>query len=122
MYVYLMKVATWLGVRALEGWPNSQTILSGFPTDELYRIIAIILGRLGMTVDQCIQADKEVAQQAFTPKRTTLPRPACHIADLFKLLFRIAFLTFPTRHHRRNTIHQPIICLRDARTADFASF
>ncbi|KAK2879471.1 hypothetical protein FQN49_000855 [Arthroderma sp. PD_2] len=31
-------------------------------------IIAIMLGRLGMTVDQCIRAYKRVAQQAFTPK------------------------------------------------------
>lgn len=30
-----------------------------------------MLGRLGMTVDECIQAYKEVARQAFTPKRTT---------------------------------------------------
>lgn len=28
-----------------------------------------MLGRLGMTVDECIKAYKEVAQQAFTPKR-----------------------------------------------------
>jgi len=33
------------------------------------RIIAIMLGRLGMTVDECIQAYKDVAQQAFTPKK-----------------------------------------------------
>lgn len=33
-----------------------------------YRIIAIMLGRLGMTVDECIRAYKEVAQKAFTPK------------------------------------------------------
>ena len=36
------------------------------------RIIAIMLGRLGMTVEECIRAYKEVAQQAFTPKRTTV--------------------------------------------------
>ncbi|KAI8945770.1 acyl transferase/acyl hydrolase/lysophospholipase [Xylaria longipes] len=34
-------------------------------------IIAIMLGRLGMSVDQCIQAYDKVAQTAFTPKRTT---------------------------------------------------
>ncbi|KAI1735667.1 acyl transferase/acyl hydrolase/lysophospholipase [Xylaria scruposa] len=34
-------------------------------------IIAIMLGRLGMTVDQCIQAYDRVAQTAFTPKRTS---------------------------------------------------
>src|SRR5437773_6666845 len=31
-----------------------------------------MLGRLRMTVDECIRAYKEVAQQAFTPKRTTI--------------------------------------------------
>ncbi|KAJ9322858.1 hypothetical protein DTO027B5_2900 [Paecilomyces variotii] len=35
-------------------------------------IIAILLGRLSMTVDDCIRAYKKVAQQAFTPKRTTI--------------------------------------------------
>ncbi|KAK0622756.1 acyl transferase/acyl hydrolase/lysophospholipase [Immersiella caudata] len=35
-------------------------------------IIAIMLGRLGMTVEECIRAYKEVAQQAFTPKKTTI--------------------------------------------------
>ncbi|KAH7162472.1 acyl transferase/acyl hydrolase/lysophospholipase [Dactylonectria estremocensis] len=35
-------------------------------------IIAIMLGRLGMTVDECIHAYKKVAQQAFTPKRTAI--------------------------------------------------
>ncbi|KAH8900639.1 FabD/lysophospholipase-like protein, partial [Thozetella sp. PMI_491] len=35
-------------------------------------IIAIMLGRLRMTVDECIRAYKEVAQQAFTPKRTAI--------------------------------------------------
>lgn len=34
------------------------------------RIIAIMLGRLGMSVDECIRAYKKVAQQAFTPKKT----------------------------------------------------
>ncbi|KAH6972990.1 acyl transferase/acyl hydrolase/lysophospholipase [Ilyonectria sp. MPI-CAGE-AT-0026] len=39
-------------------------------------IIAIMLGRLGMTVDQCIRAYIKVAQKAFTPKRTSiLPAP-----------------------------------------------
>lgn len=36
------------------------------------RIIAIMLGRLRMSVDECIRAYKKVAQQAFTPKRTTI--------------------------------------------------
>ncbi|KAJ1329894.1 cGAMP-activated phospholipase [Microdochium nivale] len=35
-------------------------------------IIAIMLGRLGMTVDECIRAYKNLAQHAFTMKRTTL--------------------------------------------------
>ncbi|KAI8410960.1 hypothetical protein FOFC_07554 [Fusarium oxysporum] len=35
-------------------------------------IIAIMLGRLRMTVDECIRAYKKVAQQAFTPKRTSI--------------------------------------------------
>ena len=37
-----------------------------------------MLGRLAMTVDECIHAYKNVAQQAFTPKRTgaaILPMP-----------------------------------------------
>ncbi|KAJ5808734.1 hypothetical protein N7474_010003 [Penicillium riverlandense] len=40
-------------------------------------IIAIMLGRLGMTVDECIRAYRKVAQQAFTPKRSAsfLPAP-----------------------------------------------
>ncbi|KAI7764856.1 hypothetical protein LZL87_013839 [Fusarium oxysporum] len=39
-------------------------------------IIAIMLGRLGMTVDECIRAYKKVAQQAFTPKRRSIfPAP-----------------------------------------------
>ncbi|KAI0446399.1 acyl transferase/acyl hydrolase/lysophospholipase [Xylaria telfairii] len=33
-------------------------------------ISAIMLGRLGMTVEQCMQAYDKVAQTAFTPKRT----------------------------------------------------
>ncbi|KAM0482196.1 hypothetical protein ACHAP7_004423 [Fusarium lateritium] len=37
-------------------------------------IIAIMLGKLGMTVDDCIRAYKKVAQQAFTPKaRAIIP-------------------------------------------------
>lgn len=32
------------------------------------RIIAIMLGRLGMTVDDCIQAYRGLAKLAFTPK------------------------------------------------------
>ncbi|KAI1125085.1 acyl transferase/acyl hydrolase/lysophospholipase [Nemania abortiva] len=35
-------------------------------------IIAIMLGRLGMTVDECIRAYDTVAQAAFTPKRTSI--------------------------------------------------
>ncbi|KAJ5425195.1 hypothetical protein N7465_000265 [Penicillium sp. CMV-2018d] len=31
-------------------------------------IIAIMLGRLGMTVDECLQAYRKVAERAFTPK------------------------------------------------------
>ncbi|GAP91468.1 putative acyl transferase acyl hydrolase lysophospholipase [Rosellinia necatrix] len=37
-------------------------------------IIAIMLGRLGMTVDECIRAYDQVAEAAFTPKRTLLSR------------------------------------------------
>jgi hypothetical protein len=29
-----------------------------------------MLGRLGMTVDECIQAYRKVAERAFTPKKT----------------------------------------------------
>jgi hypothetical protein len=43
-----------------------------YVTDRMYSIIAIMLGRLGMTVDECIRAYREVAQQAFTPKRSTI--------------------------------------------------
>ncbi|KAJ5169056.1 uncharacterized protein N7482_004650 [Penicillium canariense] len=39
-------------------------------------IIAIMLGRLGMTVDECIRAYRQVAQQAFTPKRTSVLPPS----------------------------------------------
>ncbi|KAK3316581.1 acyl transferase/acyl hydrolase/lysophospholipase, partial [Apodospora peruviana] len=35
-------------------------------------IIAIMLGRLGMSVGECIRAYKKVAQQAFTPKKTRI--------------------------------------------------
>ncbi|KAH7012172.1 acyl transferase/acyl hydrolase/lysophospholipase [Microdochium trichocladiopsis] len=39
-------------------------------------IIAIMLGRLGMTVDECIRAYRSVARQAFTPKtKTILQKP-----------------------------------------------
>jgi hypothetical protein len=31
-----------------------------------------MLGRLGMTVDECIRAYRKVAQQAFTAKRTSI--------------------------------------------------
>jgi len=41
-------------------------------TDQVCRIIAIMLGRLRMTVDECIRAYKKVAQQAFTLKRTSI--------------------------------------------------
>ncbi|KAJ5771711.1 FabD/lysophospholipase-like protein [Penicillium odoratum] len=34
-------------------------------------IIAILLGRLGLTVDECITAYRKVAKKAFTPKRTS---------------------------------------------------
>ena len=35
-----------------------------------------MLGRLGLTVGECIQAYRKIAQQAFTPKRTSiLPAP-----------------------------------------------
>ncbi|KAJ5633313.1 FabD/lysophospholipase-like protein [Penicillium lividum] len=34
-------------------------------------IIAILLGRLGLTVDECITAYRKVAKQTFTPKRTS---------------------------------------------------
>ena len=36
-------------------------------------IIAIMLGRLGLTVSECIRAYRTVAQRAFTPKRLALP-------------------------------------------------
>ena len=32
----------------------------------------MILGRLGMTVDECIRAYKKIAQQAFNPKQTSI--------------------------------------------------
>jgi hypothetical protein len=41
-------------------------------TDHVRSIIAIMLGRLRMTVDECIRAYKKVAQQAFTLKRTSI--------------------------------------------------
>jgi hypothetical protein len=41
-------------------------------TDHVCSIIAIMLGRLRMTVDECIRAYKKVAQQAFTLKRTSI--------------------------------------------------
>jgi patatin-like phospholipase/acyl hydrolase len=37
--------------------------------EELLRIIAIMLGRLQMSVDECIRAYKKVAKQAFTPRQ-----------------------------------------------------
>ncbi|GKT52042.1 calcium-independent phospholipase A2-gamma [Colletotrichum spaethianum] len=37
-----------------------------------HSIIAIMLGRLRMTVNECIREYREVAQKAFTPKRTTI--------------------------------------------------
>ncbi|KAF7549176.1 hypothetical protein G7046_g8431 [Stylonectria norvegica] len=36
-------------------------------------IIAIMLGRLSMTVDECVRGYKKVAEQAFTPKPAKLP-------------------------------------------------
>jgi hypothetical protein len=37
--------------------------------EELLRIIAIMLGRLQMSVDECIREYKEMAKEAFTRKR-----------------------------------------------------
>ena len=40
----------------------------------MFRIIAIMLGRLGMSVHECLNAYKKMAQKAFTPKhRIHLP-------------------------------------------------
>ncbi|KAK8118316.1 uncharacterized protein PG998_002942 [Apiospora kogelbergensis] len=36
-------------------------------------IIAIMLGRLGMTVNACIEAYDQISQTAFTRKLTLLP-------------------------------------------------
>lgn len=36
---------------------------------DLFRIIAIMLGRLCMSVDECIRAYKKMAEKAFIPKR-----------------------------------------------------
>jgi patatin-like phospholipase/acyl hydrolase len=47
--------------------------LSVSPANNPVRIIAIMLGRLGMTVDECIRAYENIGQAAFTPKRTLLP-------------------------------------------------
>ncbi|KAI0164298.1 FabD/lysophospholipase-like protein [Hypoxylon sp. FL1284] len=38
-------------------------------------IIAIMLGRLGMTVEDCIEAYRNLAERAFTPKRRLLSVP-----------------------------------------------
>ncbi|OTB15007.1 hypothetical protein K445DRAFT_12287 [Daldinia sp. EC12] len=38
-------------------------------------IIAIMLGRLGMTIEDCIAAYRRLAKKAFTPKRRMLPLP-----------------------------------------------
>ena len=35
------------------------------------RIMATMLGRLDMTVDDCIKAYRKVGERAFTPKPTT---------------------------------------------------
>lgn len=43
--------------------------------DKHRRIIATMLGRLGMTVDECIQAYDKVGKAAFTPKRRGIPIP-----------------------------------------------
>jgi len=51
--------------------PHRHMLIS---TNLCSRIIAIMLGRLGMTVDECLRAYKEVAQQAFTPKKPKLFR------------------------------------------------
>lgn len=47
-----------------------------FPADSPYSIIAIMLGRLRMSVDDCLKEYREVAQKAFTPKRRLNPLPA----------------------------------------------
>lgn len=61
---------------AQEGIATCLYVLPYCGTDDVVRIIAIMLGRLRMTVDECIRAYKKVAQQAFTPKRTSiLPAP-----------------------------------------------
>ncbi|KAI0108254.1 FabD/lysophospholipase-like protein [Daldinia grandis] len=38
-------------------------------------IIAIMLGRLGMTIEDCIAAYRRLAKKAFTPKRRLFPLP-----------------------------------------------
>ncbi|CEI60191.1 unnamed protein product [Fusarium venenatum] len=56
--------------------PASGSISSAVQALEGPSIIAIMLGKLGMTVDECIRAYKKVAQQAFTPKsRSIIPGP-----------------------------------------------
>ncbi|RAK77675.1 FabD/lysophospholipase-like protein [Aspergillus fijiensis CBS 313.89] len=56
-------------------------------------IIAIMLGRLGMSTDECIKAYKKVAQQSFTPKRTSIlpasPRGAFSAKALESAIKRI---------------------------------
>lgn len=47
----------------------------------------MMLGRLGMTVDECIRAYRKVAQQAFTPKwksLLTLPSSGSFSAKAFE--------------------------------------
>lgn len=40
------------------------------PRADFRSIIAIMLGRLGMSVDECIRVYRKMAERAFTPKRT----------------------------------------------------
>jgi hypothetical protein len=65
-------------VLRLDRWHKHRRVwfffhFSVYPADNPVRIIATMLGRLGMTVDECIRAYENVGQAAFTPKRTRLP-------------------------------------------------
>ncbi|KAJ5741099.1 phosphorylase superfamily protein [Penicillium malachiteum] len=62
-------------------------------------IIALMLGRLGMTVDECIRAYRKVARRAFTPKRTyTLPASpsGCFSATALEKAIRLITREFCT--------------------------
>ncbi|KAK8108100.1 acyl transferase/acyl hydrolase/lysophospholipase, partial [Apiospora kogelbergensis] len=48
-------------------------LIGGTSTGGPTSIIAIMLGRLGMTVHECIEAYDHVGRAAFTPKRTLFP-------------------------------------------------